>query len=209
MLFRSEGWKSALAGAALAGAGMLGGFGHAQAADLSHYNTQYLQSVVKGENPRPMVSVDDAKQELELRAQGKQQATAPDVPKDHIASLNKQYTAGVTSLGTGRDFSYKGKEYTWAGRTAAPPSADGEKIVVPAGYVGIRGLNPTTVLLGADGKYYDMKNVKSDSPAQDVKESKKNVHTVSKHVPVSEDVENIMSALIDKIIINEAIQNNK
>ena len=74
----TEGWKSALGSAALAGAmAMGGGMGHAQAADLSNYNTQYLQQVASGEHPRPMVSVADAKAELQARANGKQQVTAP------------------------------------------------------------------------------------------------------------------------------------
>jgi hypothetical protein len=68
-----EGWKGALAGAALAGLGALSG-APAQAADLSNFNTQYLQQVASGEHPRPMVSIDDAKQELQARANGKQQA---------------------------------------------------------------------------------------------------------------------------------------
>ena len=38
---------------------------------------------------------------------------------------------------------------------------------------------------------------------------KKQADEKNKQVPVSEAVENIMSALIDKIIVNEAIQNNK
>ncbi len=38
---------------------------------------------------------------------------------------------------------------------------------------------------------------------------KKNGKTVPNCVPVSEDVENIFATLIDKIIVNEAIQNNK
>jgi hypothetical protein len=70
-----EGWKDLAIGGAMA-LGALGA-GHSQAADLSHFNTQYLQQVVKGEHPRPMVSIDDAKQELQDRANGKQPATAP------------------------------------------------------------------------------------------------------------------------------------
>jgi len=70
-----EGWKDLAIGGAMA-LGALGA-GHSQAADLSHFNTQYLQQVVKGEHPRPMVSIDDAKQELQDRANGKKQATAP------------------------------------------------------------------------------------------------------------------------------------
>jgi hypothetical protein len=79
-----EGWKGALAGAALAGLGALSG-APAQAADLSNFNTQYLQQVVSGEHSRPMVSVDDARAELQARADGKQQA-APARPAQSQAS---------------------------------------------------------------------------------------------------------------------------
>ena len=74
----AEGWKSTLAGAALAGAAALGGAGAAQAADLSSFNTQYLQQVANGEHPRPMVSVDDARAELQARTNGKQQTVTPE-----------------------------------------------------------------------------------------------------------------------------------
>ena len=80
-----EGWKSALAGAALAGATALGGAGAAQAADLSSFNTQYLQQVANGEHPRPMVSVDDARAELQARTNGKQQTVTPE-PKPQTPS---------------------------------------------------------------------------------------------------------------------------
>jgi len=79
-----EGWKGALAGAALAGLGALSG-APAQAADLSNFNTQYLQQVVSGEHSRPMVSVDDARAELQARADGKQQA-APARPAQSQAA---------------------------------------------------------------------------------------------------------------------------
>jgi len=69
-------WKKAAATGALA-LGALGAMGNGQAADLSYFNTQYLQQVASGEHPRPMVSVDDAKAELQARANGKQQATTP------------------------------------------------------------------------------------------------------------------------------------
>jgi len=62
-----EGWKENLGAATLAGAMAFGGAGHAQAADLSGYNTQYLQQVAQGNHPRPMVSVADAKAELQAR----------------------------------------------------------------------------------------------------------------------------------------------
>jgi hypothetical protein len=73
-----EGWmKNAIAGATLAGAAL--GAGNAQAADLSGYNTQYLQGVVSGTIARPMVSVENAKKELQARANGKTQQTYPNV----------------------------------------------------------------------------------------------------------------------------------
>jgi hypothetical protein len=74
-----EGWKSALAGAAMVGLGALGGAGHAHAGqDLSGFATDYLQKVANGDGGRAMVSIDDAKAELQLRANGKQQSVAPE-----------------------------------------------------------------------------------------------------------------------------------
>jgi hypothetical protein len=87
----AEGWKSNLAGAAMIGLGALGGAGHAQAADLSNYNTQYLQQVVSGETPRPMVSIDDAKAELQARANGKQQSASPAAQPDAPKGYSKEY----------------------------------------------------------------------------------------------------------------------
>jgi hypothetical protein len=84
-----EGWKSKLAGAALAGAAALGG-GGAHAADLSHYNTQYLQQVVSGEHPRPMISADDARIELQARANGKQQSVTPE-PSSARSGYSKEW----------------------------------------------------------------------------------------------------------------------
>jgi len=74
-----------LAGAAMMGLGALGGAGHAQAADLSNFGTPYLQQVANGDHPRPMVSVDDAKAELQARANGKQQTVTPE-PKPQTPS---------------------------------------------------------------------------------------------------------------------------
>jgi hypothetical protein len=85
-----EGWKSTLAGAALAGLGALGG-GHAQAADLSHFNTQYLQQVANGDHPRPMISVDDAKAELQARANGKKQTVAPETKPQTSSGYSIDY----------------------------------------------------------------------------------------------------------------------
>jgi hypothetical protein len=89
-----EGWKDTLGAAALAGAMAFGGAGHAQAADLSGYNTQYLQQVASGQTGRAMVSVDDAKAELQARAAGKEQrVSAPsqaEAPKGYnIEDLQK------------------------------------------------------------------------------------------------------------------------
>ena len=50
----------------------------AKAADLSYYDTQYLQQVASGKLQRPLVSADDAKAELQLRANGKQQSVTPE-----------------------------------------------------------------------------------------------------------------------------------
>jgi hypothetical protein len=82
-------WKKAAATGALA-LGALGAMGNAQAADLSHYNTQYLQQVASGEHPRPMVNVDDAKAELQARANGKQQATTPE-PSSAKSGYSKEW----------------------------------------------------------------------------------------------------------------------
>jgi hypothetical protein len=71
-----EGLRSKLAGAALAGAMALGGSNPAHGADLSGFNSHYLQQVVKGEHPRPMVSVADAAAELKAREHGKPEPAA-------------------------------------------------------------------------------------------------------------------------------------
>jgi hypothetical protein len=85
-------WKKAAATGALA-LGALGAFGapgHAQAADLSSYGTPYLQQVANGEHPRPMVSVDDARAELQDRANGKQQKITPE-PSNSKSGYSKEY----------------------------------------------------------------------------------------------------------------------
>jgi len=63
-----EGWKEKLAGAALAGSMALGMGGNAQAHNLDNFSTTYLQKVAAGEGGRAMVSIDDAKAELQNRA---------------------------------------------------------------------------------------------------------------------------------------------
>jgi len=88
-----EGWKSNLAGAALIGMGAMGS-NAANARDLSHYNTDYLQAAAQG--GKSMVSADDAKAELQQRAQGKQQAVpAPDPGTKASAGYSKEYLQSV------------------------------------------------------------------------------------------------------------------
>ena len=88
-----EGWKSNLAGAALIGMGAMGS-NAANARDLSHYNTDYLQGAAQG--GKSMVSADDAKAELQQRAQGKQQAvSAPDPGTKASAGYSKEYLQSV------------------------------------------------------------------------------------------------------------------
>ena len=89
----AEGWKDVIAGGAMA-LGALGA-GHAQAADLSNYNTQYLQQVVSGEHPRPMVSIDDAKAELQARANGKQQSVPTPAKSEKPKGFSKEYLQSV------------------------------------------------------------------------------------------------------------------
>jgi len=84
-----EGWKDVVAGGAMA-LGALGA-GHAQAADLSSFNTQYLQQVASGEHPRPMVSIDDAKAELQARANGKQQSVPAPAKSEEPKGFSKEY----------------------------------------------------------------------------------------------------------------------
>ena len=115
-----EGWKSTLAGAALAGLGALGSGGaHAGGVslnpdqgfqpqdqvtlnqrvqqqqnrqDLSSYSTDYLQ---KAADPnrfgRFMVSVDDAKAELQARENGKQQKVSPATTEKPTNGFSKDY----------------------------------------------------------------------------------------------------------------------
>ena len=85
----AEGWKDLAIGGAMA-LGALGA-GNAHAADLSGYNTQYLQQVASGELSRPMVSIDDAKAELQARANGKQQSTATPQQAAAPKGFSKEY----------------------------------------------------------------------------------------------------------------------
>ena len=82
-------WKHAAAAGAMA-LGALGG-GHAQAADLSGYNTQYLQQIVSGQAGRPMVSVDDAKQELQARMNGKEQRVSEPAQAQEPKGFSMEY----------------------------------------------------------------------------------------------------------------------
>jgi hypothetical protein len=85
----AEGWKDLAVGGAMA-LGALGA-GNAQAADLSNYNTQYLQQIVSGEHQRPMVSIDDAKAELQARANGKQQGVTTPAKSEEPKGFSKEY----------------------------------------------------------------------------------------------------------------------
>lgn len=64
----------------------------------------------------------------------------------------EKYTPGVT-YPAAQTVNYNGKEYKFAGRDKTGPGT-GEKIVVGAGAVGIRGLAPVNIELGNDGMYY-------------------------------------------------------
>mgnify|MGYP003344147486 CR=1 FL=1 len=90
-----EGWKSALAGAALAGSMALGSAEPARAADLSAMSTSYLQQVASGQHARPLVSVDDAKQELQQREQGKSQAVPATKPSSAKTGYSQSYLQSV------------------------------------------------------------------------------------------------------------------
>jgi len=149
----AEGWKDIAIGGAMA-LGALGA-GHAQAADLSSFNTQYLQQVVSGEHPRPMVSIDDAKQELQARVNGKQQAVFPAVQADTSKGYSKEYL-----------------------QKAADPNRFGRYLI-------------------SVEKAQELLNKMQEGP------------TRGKGVPISEDVQNIMDSLINKIIFNEAVSNNR
>ena len=64
----------------------------------------------------------------------------------------ERYTPGVT-YPAAQTINYNGKEYKFAGRDKTG-TGTGEKIVVGAGAVGIRGLAPVSIELGNDGMYY-------------------------------------------------------
>ena len=166
---------SKLAGLGLAGAMALGG--HAQAADLSNFNTQYLQQVVSGEHPRPMVNIDDAKAELQARANGKQQTVSP-----AASNANSGFSKG------------------WL-QKAADPNRNGRYLIsVEKAQELLNKMNAVdeAKIKGADGKAcWDGYKYAGTENGKD------------KCVPISENVENIIDSLINKIIVNEAIPNNK
>ena len=145
-------WKHAVAAGAMA-LGALGGAGHAQAGDLSGYNTQYLQQVVSGQAGRPMVSVDDAKQELQARQDGKQQTVSPERPSSSGPSLSSRYSPEYEGSPAAYSITVKGQDYKFAGRDKEGPGT-GPIIKVPGGAVGIRGLAPVSVELGKNGEFY-------------------------------------------------------
>lgn len=173
----AEGIGSTLAGLGLAGAMALGGAGHAQAADLSNFNTQYLQQVVSGEHPRPMVSIDDAKAELQARTNGKQQTVSP--------------AASNANSGFSKE---------WLQKAADPNRVGRYLISVEKAQDLLSKMNAVdeAKIKGADGKAcWDGYRYNGTAQGKD------------KCVKVSESVEDIMDNLINKIITNEAIQNNR
>lgn len=89
-----EGLKSSIAAGILAGMGMIGS-AQGQAADLSNFSTNYLQQVVKGEHPRPMVNIDDAKFELQQREQGKSTPPQSSTAKSTSGGFSNEYLKSV------------------------------------------------------------------------------------------------------------------
>jgi hypothetical protein len=69
-----------------------------------------------------------------------------------VVPLSKRYDSRYEGSPEAGVIKVDGKLYKFAGRTADAPGK-GEKIKVPAGAVGIRGLGAVTVELD-DGKYY-------------------------------------------------------
>jgi hypothetical protein len=165
----NEDWKTAVAGAALAGAAALGG-GGAQAADLSYYGTEYLQQVVSGEHPKPMISVDDARAELQARANGKQQAVSqqstaqPSAAQKALADYIKklpQVDSVERTGGAQATVTFNGKEYQ--GTILQPDdirprfSPNTLKARAEAMQLGIRGLSNYVVYFVNDRAYIEMR----------------------------------------------------
>ena len=176
-----EGWKSALGAATLAGAMALGSGGaHARvggdyvdnpeinrltgqpkvtqqastdaarpAVTKPGYSKEYLQSIIDGTHPRPMLSKERAQELLQ-----QQTNEARSMAQQAAIAIAKKKEAGV----------------------------DEEK----------QRLDPSC------WKGYKKSGTKMKGGTR-----------VNNCVPVSEDVENIMAVLIDRLIVNEAIQNNK
>jgi hypothetical protein len=165
----NEDWKSALAGAALAGAAALGS-GGAQAADLSHYNTEYLQKAAdENRVGRYMVNIDDAKAELQARANGKQQAVSqPSTPQpsaaqqaraDYIKKLPQ--VDSVERNGEQVSVTHDGKEYQ--GTVLQPDDPRPRfgpgtvQAKVAAAQLGFRGLGTYVVYFVNDRAYIEMR----------------------------------------------------
>jgi hypothetical protein len=124
-----EGWKEKLAAAGLAGAMAFGAAGPAQA----------------------RVSPDGAGGFTPSAAQMIKATDKADQAKE-VVPLSKRYDSRYEGSPEAGVIKVDGKLYKFAGRTADAPGK-GEKIKVPAGAVGIRGLGAVTVELD-DGKYY-------------------------------------------------------
>lgn len=165
-----EGWKSKLAGAALAGAAAFGG-GGAHAADLSHYNTEYLQKAAdENRFGRYMVSVDDAKAELQARANGKQQAVvqptttqispAQQARLDYVKKLPHVDSVERTG-GPQATVTLDGKEYQGTILQPDDPrprfGPNTRQARVEAGQLGIRGLGSYVVYFVNDRAYIELR----------------------------------------------------
>jgi len=124
-----EGWKEKLAAAGLAGAMAFGAAGPAQARVSPDGEGGFTPSAAQ------MIKATDK----------------ADQAKD-VVPLSKRYDSRYEGSPEAGMIKVDGKLYKFAGRTADAPGK-GEKIKVPAGAVGIRGLGAVTVELD-DGKYY-------------------------------------------------------
>lgn len=98
-----------------------------------------------GTNPPGAFTGDD---QVKLNQRVQAQANA--------GSLSSRYDPRLKQGGEPYTIVIDGKTYKWAGREVDGPGT-GEIIKVPAGNVGIRGLAPVSVELGADGKYYNVR----------------------------------------------------
>jgi hypothetical protein len=90
----AESWKDLAVSGAIA-LGALGA-GHSQAHNLDNFSTAYLQKVAAGEGGRAMVSIDDAKAELQYRAkQQTSQQSADTKPAPAKTGFSKTYLQSV------------------------------------------------------------------------------------------------------------------